>query len=320
MTTKTSSFKLLILLFTLFNYSGYGQDWLKDTCDLNGPVHFVEYESKCGGIESEHTYEYNRQGFLVNWDETWFGFLGGHNGKYRVFDESGTRCLKESRAYNNEISQLYEMYYNENGQLEKQTLHDDGVHWSTFNYRYNESGKLVEEFIVIQSDMDTIHHYFEYDSEGRITKDSYIEKKRKKITAWKYDDNGILLEETFWDTNWIAVAYNEPDENQIVLKEEDYNGEPNTSGSYHTTFEYNEKGQIIREQVTNIEQTDHWETIKTYDKNGFLITMQASNITEGGGLNVSYHYKFDRQGNWIKKTTKVNGKSQQKEKRSITYY
>jgi len=312
----------LYLIVLICSFSAHAQDWKRDTCNMNGSVKYVKYESKGGSMPSKRTDEYNYQGFLVNSDRYWSGFFAGHNGIYRIFDESGTHCLKESRAYDKIISQYSNMYYNELGQLEKQILYNDDIHWSTYNYIYDINGNLIEEFVIIQSDLDTIYHYFEYDYQGRMTKDSDISERKKKIKSWEYNEKGILVKMISLDTNWTSATYNEVDKNGdwVVVKKVDNSEIPETNESYIKTYEYNKQGLLIREYTTDIDGTANWELLMTYDENGFLIEKKSINLKEGNIFNITYKYKFDKLGNWVKKITKVNGKLEEEEKRKIKYF
>ena len=193
---------------------------------------------------------------------------------------------------------------------------------STFNYLYDTQGNLIEDVVVRQSDLYPNYHYFEYDSKGRIIKDSNISDRKTEIKFWKYNDNGLIIEEKFLDTNWTSATYNEVDENGdwIVVKRVDNSKTPQTNESYIKTFEYNQRGLLIREYTIDIDGTPSWELINTYDKNDFLIEKKSYNIKEGKTFNIAYEYKFDKVGNWVKKVTMVNDLIEREEKRKIKYF
>jgi len=307
------------------------QDWLKDTCALNGNVKSVRYESAIyfGGKEyatEDYRYEYNPQGFLIRSNLSSSHAGKNYNAYYRIYDETGKHCLVQYYIQSKDTASRYDFTYTNLGNVDKAILYNWGKRWSTYNYVYDEKNMLSEYFVVIHRDGDTIRNYFEYDEAGRIIMDAHISETYKKYKYWQYDSNGYLKEEKLLDSNWAGRTTYKMDNDGNVLDKEtiDNSKMAYTKESYITKLIYNEQGQVSKETKTDFEGRLVTENIYTYNEEGFeatLISFYAAKEDKSEyTINFIYTYTYDSQGNWITKTASRNGEMFQEEKKKIEYY
>ena len=90
------------------------------------------------------------------------------------------------------------------------------------------------------------------------------------------------------------------------------------SDSYYF-FSYNKKGQVSKTTLESASGTQETNTY-TYNTKGLIISKHTSSFGGESTDATTYTYqKFDKYGNWIKRTAKT-GKKSTVETRTITYY
>lgn len=300
---------------------------MSDTCTLIGNVKSVEYYIKTHYSSDHHEWqkelmEYNEQGYLVFWDRSskWSGMH--YNAYYRLYNDEGTKCLREYYIQDLDTASYYDFVYTNDGKLEKAILTNWGKHWSTFHYVYNEKGLMIDEYCVIQKDMDTNHHYFDYNELGLVTFASDIRKRTKELKYWSYNENGLLVEEKVLDTSWASATYHEKDEdgNWIEVKKVDHSSNPNTEDSFIKEYFYNQKNLVTKILFKDADGKLLSETTYTYNEQDFPITKKHIWLEDNTERNYKYNYKFDNEGNWTKIITTLNGEEYEVEERIIKYF
>ena len=127
-------------------------------------------------------------------------------------------------------------------------------------------------------------------------------KQAKQLVIQKFDDRGNKI---FMDT-------------QVVIE--------GTSKSI-TTIEsaYNDKNQLTFEIRTRVDRENLIHHRKyLYNDKGFQTEIQGTDIIDGKstdrGSFIHTHHKIDEQGNWLERSTKLNGVEVYRETRLFEYY
>lgn len=328
---KDEHMKALFLtsIYLIFSIQiSYSQDWIEDTCALYGDVKKVSYKMRTSNdydksfyLEKSTTY-YNPEGFstkLIKSDN-----LMGENYQYgysRIYDENGTKCLKHFELESRDTLRLYNFLYSENSSNIKAVYYSNGRHWSTFNYIYNEKKQLVECYVVIRKDNDTIWTNYEYDITGKKTKETYISETVKTITIWEYNEIGLLEKKVFLDSNWATRTKRIINDQGEIIKEtnEDFSSSPNTEESYIIDYSYDVKGRLIGSVKTNLDSTLLWESKIEYNNDGTISKSYEYDIIANKKFESNHYYTYDELGNWLsRKIISEDGVVEEKQK--IKYY
>ncbi len=211
----------------------------------------------------------------------------------------------------NGIVDYTESFYNKEGMLDKYRIIWD-VYMNTDKYVY-ENGLLKE-----------IRHTFNADREPEFTRFAYNDRKqliRKtksrdgKITktTYKYDDKGNMIHDGEYE-----YTYNRKGR-LIVQKSERYQKE---------VLAYNNLGKEKEVYSEFTDPTGYYDDYETkcwikYDKRGRIceereIEFMAKKITKQSVY--TYTYEDDDKGNWIVKTTCVDGEPSSRIRRRIIYH
>ena len=158
--------------------------------------------------------------------------------------------------------------------------------------------------------------YGELDDKGRIITaysrvgkdDSELQmdnpKQMKPLFVQKFDDRGnkifidarIATDRSLKSTEALEITYNYNDKNQL-------------------TFE-------IRTRVDRANLIHHRKYL--YNDKGFQVEIQRTDIVDGKSIDrgsfIHTHHKIDEQGNWLERSTKLNGVEVYREIRSFEYY
>jgi hypothetical protein len=326
MLLKISLFNILCLSLILISHNGYTQDWLKDTCELNGNVKSVHYTSNSywGNDRSEweeDILEYNEQGYLVGRDRS-SDWGGKHfNAYYRVYSHNGEQCLKEYYIQDQDTASLTKFFYNDKGQISSSKLYNWGRYWNTCTYTYNEQDLVVNQTNVTASGF-TSEKDSKYDEDGRLIFHSYLSNTVKKFTYWTYDNKGLVLEEKYLDSNWASrtTHYMGNDSEPDSSVTEDFSKKAFTGNSYILKYGYNEMGQVISIIKTDVDGNLINKQTFTFNANGDRIKRVYYDAEKEKEWVNSYKYKYDSAGNWTKRTTTTYEEKSQVESRKIKYY
>lgn len=322
-------FTSTLLFFFVFSIPLIAQDWTEDTCTLKGNVKFLTHSSVSNLFAAEENwqtldldYEYNEQGFLVRYNISASYFGENANTNYRIYDETGMRCLIEYQLQDGDTASRYEYSYNAKGKVEQALLYRWGDLIRTFNYVHDERGLLIEYYVDIPEAGYTSHHYYQYNASGRKIGESESHPSHKEIWFWKYDENGYLIEEQLIDSNWASSTTIKVKKNgkHGRRKTVDYSKNVNTTESYTIKFTNNEKGQVISKSRTDANGKPVSDYTYTYSDQGDEITKIHYNYEKERSNEWSFTYTYDEQGNWITKTVYFSGQLFEEVKRKIVYF
>jgi len=205
---------------------------------------------------------------------------------------------KEPSINVNQMSDAYECYFNNKGNL---VLYINLLSNYKYIYTYDTMGRLNRIFEIDKyTNQLTIQNKIKY-NEGKnfkekisIYKESGIERKS---FIHSFDENEYTLQlnlnQKNEDSFFHSIFY---PENSVLVEEYVFDSEIVLS----QIKEYNSSDQIFfYYQFDREDNTRHFGDAYTYYENGLIETV----ISEGKyGLNQYYKYKFDKKGNWIKKT------------------
>ncbi len=203
---------------------------------------------------------------------------------------------------NNSLDYTKSYFYNNEHQL-IETREPAAKGERKFSFLYNKQKQLVEMRFQDYEYADTI---FSYDNAGNLkTKTS----SNLDSIIYKYDENNRLIDEKFIPNN------------------------DSGAGFYHDTFSYDEKGRLIK-KCSYYKDSDFLRSINFYKYDDRNNVVQENY----GGMNLSdgikeildnqfqylyedkYDFKYDMNGNWIKKTKSTNGEIKSVQTREYEYY
>lgn len=234
-------------------------------------------------------------------------------------DKNGnTTSIIRRNPDNTQIDRIAMKY--SNGKLsEKTTYNIQDLPVQKIKYLYDAKGNLTEESLLLQNEMVTYKTTYEYDGD------------KKKSAELKYDKDGKLMYKT-------SYAYN--GDHLAKSATTDADGTINVSEK----IEHDKKGNILTfttfEKFGNSETTDKytyddkgnktsWTVLKdnnpimkvaySYDKFNNLTGLQSED-NNGTPDSRSYTFEYDKAGNWIKRTTVINGTPAFIAERKITYF
>lgn len=171
-----------------------------------------------------------------------------------------------------------------------------------FRYHYNEKGRKVKrKSIYLLNHKDTLltsHRYYTYNTAGRLAvrRDYKITKK----------DSSFMAKRTF--------RY---DRKRNKQKELLYNGKDSVSNTL--TYRYDDFGNPLEKKGYTSDDKLLFTYKNTFDKAGHKIEVEYSD-RRGNSHSVRYKYKFDEQGNWVRRLEYNNGQPEYIAKRKISYY
>jgi YD repeat-containing protein len=212
--------------------------------------------------------------------------------------------------------------FNKNCQKIEETTTDVGGELKN-NHKifYDKSGNITSESKETPTVNGNFLTKYKYDSSKRLTKKEITSKGRLIAThIYHYDDKGNVVKREIQKKLGLLDIFNETfdckyDENHRLIEEIHLDGD-----SYiKTTYEYNEKDQIVRQTEYNTRGGITYESEFVYDE---LDNLSTETATYRGNktFDYSYVYEYDNQGNWINKRSLSNEKTFSLQIRIITYY
>lgn len=248
---------------TVYAYNSENQRISAEITDKYGNVSIIEYEyyeseksRYIGGIEIPENAEY-KQTVTSN------GSHGFFTRTVNIFNENDnmlisavytseneepptswtiytydtdSRLIKEDfYYYNNRLLHYIEYKYNGNGIMISDTEYDNlnngEVHEIRTEYIYDDKGRLFAEH-GYQNDHQSGKIEYEYDEQDRLIKDTFY-GRINSYRSYSYDENGNLSEKTDNGEFGVTVTYYTYDENNRLIKAEDYH-----DGEWIYTYEY----------------------------------------------------------------------------------
>ena len=203
-------------------------------------------------------------------------------------------------------------------------------------YQYDENDLLVKEIYYIQDGSEVYYYTYEghnengmptkcnhyYDDSGKPTgydireydENGLLVKKNNYSTdgstgycfIYEYDENGNLRVENTYDTKNVLSSRDKYDENGNHIEEEMFGYATYPDGTKKNTvtrytWEYNEAGQMLKENFYGVDGNLWHYFVYEYDERDNLI---KSTYYEGNGTMTYYSiYEYDEQGNIIKAST-----------------
>ena len=210
-----------------------------------------------------------------------------------TFKESGT-------CYTNAYSE-----YDENGNETLSIDYDEsGVAVSKTITKYDDQNRKIELQIFSGDDELNETHFFEYGSDGRISKETIeYQGGYKSIKSYTHSENGLTITTIDEDGNEEEKEVLVSDANGNVTEHTitDYNGEQ----SLHQVSEYAD-GKLIISKNLDKDGSEINHRIFKYQDDGKLTFIGILN--PGKELLDSYSYQYDEKGREILQTIGTRGK------------
>ena len=318
--------KLILFLFIICCNFLFSQDWLEDQENLKGHVKSINYNSIVFKENTEDNwidnfeYHYNAKGFLIQSDIKSYAFGGTyHNGLFRIFDEEGVRCLTEYNIIDGDTTSKCNYEYDSILRVKKGIYFSDDSHCSTFNYLYNKDSLVIECFVILQQDNDTIRYIYEYDKSGYKIKETHLGSSKEKYKIWQYDQKGNLVHHKSFEekspTTTVYTIYEDGTRDKKTVETD-----PHDEDNYIVDYVYNESNQVIREVRKYLDDSLYHSFVFTYNEIGDVLSKTSFNDDGSKKWTLIFEYLYDIQANWISKTATWEGVIDQKEERKIEYY
>ena len=192
---------------------------------------------------------------------------------------------------NGELYSRMEYYYNPQGQLFETRYNSDKT-----LYVYNSEGYLIKDATYSPGGFLKTHYNYQVDINGKVLKEeTYHANQLESTIAYTYNKQGDPVEMRYYDAQGNLLQRVESKFNKQHLAER------------NRTYDKDNK-------LVNI-------TTKKYNSQGDCIKLQAENKLPQKQKNIAtYEYKYDNRGNWIAKTTFINGEPRQIIERTLSYY
>ncbi len=214
---------------------------------------------------------------------------------YEAIQEAGQ--IKKGKVLEGAESEVSNVLtnYNEKGYVVDKEYYNFGYSFK-ISYKYDAEGSMVEEnHYNSDSKLEyQILYEYKYDEKGNVVEqiEKGSESKTNRRITYGYDDKGNLVEEKWYYADGTL--------------------------SWHVTYRYNDKGYKVEEITNSIEQSPSKITYKYDDKGGN--TERDEYFHSGGLVRYKNQYKYDSQGNWIKRIKYVDGTLSIITERTIEYY
>lgn len=201
---------------------------------------------------------------------------------------------------------------------EKTTYNSQNLVSDRIEYLYDNDTVMIAENLYLNKHTVQYRNLIEY-------------KDKKKSAETKSDGNGKTLS---------RITY-EYEGDKLIAKT---NYDSKNQVDYYEKFSYDEKGNVIKKgSYTTLDGEMHdeyqydinnnktsWSIFRgnklemralyTYDKYNNMTSYKLTDATDRLLDGKSYSFTYDKKGNWIKKTTIINGKPKFVIERKITYY
>ena len=201
--------------------------------------------------------------------------------------------LSQTRFFykNGDLYSRMEYYYNPQGQLFETRYNSDKT-----LYAYSPEGYLIKDATYSPGGFLKSHYTYQVNAEGQILKEeTYRANELESAVTYTYNNQGDPVEMRYYDAqnNLLQIVKNK----------------------------LNKQHQLVSNQVYDKDNNLVSTTTKKYNAKGDCVKLQAETKLPKKQKNVAtYEYKYDAQGNWISKTTFINGEPRQIIERTFTYY
>ena len=217
--------------------------------------------------------------------------IGNLDNLQKDFNPNGYLTQMRFFFKNGELYSRMEYYYNPQGQLFETRYNSDKT-----LYVYNPEGYLIKDATYSPGGFLKTHYNYQVDTNGKVLKEeTYHANQLESTIAYIYDKQGDPVEMRYYDAQGNLLQRVESKFNKQHLAERNRT--------------YDKDNKLVN--ITN----------KKYNSQGDCIKLQAENKLPQKQKNVAtYEYKYDNRGNWIAKTTFINGEPRQIIERTLSYY
>lgn len=232
--------------------------------------------------------------------------------------------VKKAVYYREDGTVSSEYEYNENGYIISETLYDTNGKKSRYRAYLgtgveNDSTLTEEIRYDLLNGEETYHHKYEYDSNGRLIKDTAIPGAS---LIYEYDESGrVIRRSTILSDgslkNYSVIEYTEGGRKEsrysregVLWSTTEYSGEKikssisysyiGTNISSYTVSEYNSSGRTTKETNYDVNGTERSFSEYEYNENGFQTIMRHY---KAGALDYVFEFPGKEHGeDYIKKT------------------
>ena len=237
----------------------------------------------------------------------------------RVYDANGNK-IKETLFYEDgEVQETNTFTYNSFNQVIESTNYDGAGRLRTkTSFGYNENQKLIKIYEVGSDGNQNTSTVFNYNEDGKKSEELVYDytnqldyklvftyKDGKKSEEARYDYNNELVEKTFYTYN----------SNGNLVEEKKYEGEELLD---KFVYAYNQKGQKILYERYEGDGTLGFRSTYEYDEKGNVV--KEGITTPGEPEFVTTRTFTYEKGNWINKVEYEDGEPLTLTERTITYY
>ncbi len=210
------------------------------------------------------------------------------------FDRSG-RLLRDEHA-------VY--VYNDDGQL-------IAVLWGNYRgykYSYDSKGRLTQRISTMFSGQEIYKIQWKYNDSGQVTQMSCsdYEDKQESRTVFSYK-SGNVTKETFYDEDDVLSGWriNSYDDNGNRIKTVKYSSDGTVEETWMCKFD-NSGNCTSRVGYSNDDSIADWKITYVYDDNNHQTSVKYSRLVNGKQTKEIQTFKYDENGNLLKKTIHCN--------------
>lgn len=241
---------------------------------------------------------------------------------YQYFSEAGFLDKEES----GEKSVItFNIFYNRDQQGRLVYIKDGRMNTYT-TLSYNQAGKLAEKKVEC-SDKSSWSNYtnkYTYNVKGENTLIKVYDPAGKLTSSkeYSYNDKGSIIKAIEYDENNALTGYYEYtyDARQNVIEENHYEAPHTLVG--RITNKYDAKDRVIESKDSSYYDGEIWTLNRfTYNTQGDAISYAITYSMDNSTHITKYTYEYDKQGNWISRTTEDQDlESVKTDERTIEYY
>lgn len=217
------------------------------------------------------------------------------------------------RNFNEEGNEVESIFYNSDGSLSTKDI-----------FKYDEEGNLLE-LITYKSDGSfDIKSTMKYDEEGNEVE--YIRSDDSGILfkhSYKYDEKGNQVERfsdfSFIDGEGVYTSTMKYDEEGNLLEDTFFQLDGSSEGT--TTYEYDEEGNLLEKITCNSDGSIERKITYDYDEEGNEIEMITRPAWDGSfQYKTTSEYEYDKEKNWTRKISFTNDVAKAIIERDFEYY
>lgn len=216
------------------------------------------------------------------------------------FDRSGRllKCTTED-GYSSYV-------YNDDGQLIAFISND--VSHGYYKYSYDSKGRLTQRISTMFPSQEIYKIQWKYNDSGQVTQMSGFdyENKQESRTVFSYK-NGNVIKETFYDEDDVLSGWriNSYDDKGNRIKTVKYSSDGTVEETWICKFD-NSGNCTSRVGYSNDDSIADWNIAYVYDDNNHQTSVKYSYFVNGKQTEEIQTFKYDENGNLLKKTIHYN--------------